>query len=33
MSTYAEFLAAKARRHRSPGIDIDPDSIHPMLHD
>lgn len=24
MSAYADFLAAKARRHHAPGIDVDP---------
>ena len=30
---YADFLAAKARRHQSPGITIDPGAIHHSLHD
>jgi hypothetical protein len=31
--SYAEFLEAKARRHTSAGVDVDPDSIHSSLHD
>ena len=31
--SYAEFLARKARRHQSDGRIIDPDNIHPSLHD
>lgn len=30
---YQDFLAAKARRHQSPGIEVDPVRIHPSLHD
>ena len=33
MASYAEFLAAKAARHESDGIIIDPDLIHESLHD
>ena len=31
--SYAEFLAAKARRHQSAGVTVDPDHIHHSLHD
>jgi hypothetical protein len=31
--SYAEFLAAKARRHISPGATVNPDEIHSSLHD
>lgn len=33
MSTYAEFLASKARRASTYGHEIDPGDIHPLLHD
>lgn len=33
MSSYQEFLAAKARRHHSPGVTIDPADLHASLHD
>lgn len=33
MTTYAEFLAAKSRRHHAPGVEVNPDAIHPSLHD
>lgn len=33
MTTYAEFLATKSRRHSSAGVTIDPAEIHPSLHD
>lgn len=33
MSTYADFLAQKARRHHAPGVIVDPALIHPSLHD
>lgn len=32
-SAYQAFLAAKARRHHAPGIDVDPARIHASLHD
>ena len=31
--SYADFLAAKARRHQSSGLDVDPTELHPSLHD
>lgn len=31
--SYADFLASKARRHRSAGVQINPDEIHHSLHD
>jgi len=33
MSTYAEFLATKSRRHQSEGVNVDPKAIHKSLHD
>jgi len=33
MTTYQEFLAAKARRHHAPGIEVNPALIHESLHD
>ena len=33
MTRYAEFLATKARRHITHGIELDPADIHPSLHD
>ena len=31
--TYADFLATKSRRHQSAGVHINPNLIHPSLHD
>ena len=31
--SYREFLEAKARRHSSAGVDVNPESIHASLHD
>lgn len=33
MTAYADFLAAKSRRHHSPGVTVCPDACHPSLHD
>ena len=33
MSTYADFLARKSRRHQGQGVTVNPDSIHSSLHD
>lgn len=32
-ATYAEFLASKARRHQSAGINVEPLEVHSSLHD